>query len=92
MTFRKSCVDRTGQSYLNMGTPINLDDLTAAELRHAWEDWKDAEDQPTRLLAAYAIHKSLALESRAGGNICAAGLYDVMCEQTYEALPEQLRW
>lgn len=43
-------------------------------------------------LGAYAINKATAMRCRERGDITAACVYETICDNIYETLPEDLRW
>jgi hypothetical protein len=88
------------------GAP-NLDSMTEAELvafhrevqtgpilvaRGLFPARPSGYGTATRLLAAYADNKRTAMQCRIRGDIEAAVVYEIICEQIYAKLPAFARW
>ncbi len=85
----------------------NFDAMSANELMSFWARYsrptrKDAaaligDKRPgyttiCGTLAAYACNKAVAMKCRLDGDIQGAQIYELHCDQTYDRLPEDLRW
>lgn len=86
---------------------INLDDMSHDELFEFWNfyrfaTWKDAmRIFPTRPkgyvravkdCANYAINKAVAMKCRKDGEISKAKLYEDICDNIYNMLPDFAKW
>ncbi len=85
----------------------NFDGMTPESLwsfywRYSRCSWKDAETllggKPegytviVERLAAYACNKAVAMKCRLDGDITAADIYEMICDDIYLRLPENCKW